>query len=404
MENKSMNTENISLQNQIKKLKKIENKLEINHKKMQIDINGKKKEINQKNNLLERIFSNTHILIAYFDRNFNFIQVNASYAKYNKKTIRYFTGKNYFDLYPYEKNSDIFEKVVETGKPYIVFEKYFNHNINIEKNDLYWDWSLHPVKDKTGKVNGVILTLLDVTQRVKDRMELEKTKDKLHQSKRLSDLGLLAATVAHELRNPLSVIQAALYNIDRKKENIPIESQIKTIEKKIIESEQIISNLLSYAKIKMPNLEKVNILQFIDESIDAVKISFTNDDIKIVKDISADFNNFINVDSHQIKEVFTNLILNAFQSMDKKKGLIHIAAKNDNESMEIVIADNGSGIKKSDLVKVFEPFFTRKTKGTGLGLSLCREIINLHNGSIAIESKLTKGTSIFIKLPYQEKS
>ena len=271
MEQKKNKSKKISLQNQIKKLKKTENKLEINHKKMQKEINGKNKEIKQKNNLLDRIFSNTHILIAYLDKNFNFIQVNNTYANYNKKTINYYIGKNYFKLYPYEKNKDIFTRVVETGKPYIVFEKYFNHNRNLEKKDRYWDWSLHPVKDKNGKVNGVILTLLDVTKRVKDQMELEKTKEKLNQSKRLSDLGLLAATVAHELRNPLSVIQAALYNIERKKENIPIENQIHTIEKKIMESEQIISNLLTYAKIKMPYLTKVNILQFLDESIATIK-------------------------------------------------------------------------------------------------------------------------------------
>ena len=86
MEQKKNKSKKISLQNQIKKLKKTENKLEINHKKMQKEINGKNKEIKQKNNLLDRIFSNTHILIAYLDKNFNFIQVNNTYANYNKKT------------------------------------------------------------------------------------------------------------------------------------------------------------------------------------------------------------------------------------------------------------------------------------------------------------------------------
>ena len=212
----------------------------------------------------------------------------------------------------------------------------------------------------------------------------------------------MAATVAHELRNPLSVIQAALYNIDRKKENAPIESQIHTIEKKIMESEQIISNLLTYARIKMPQLTKVNILQILDESIDAVKKMFGKNDIKLVKKISSNLNKLISVDSHQIKEVFNNIILNAFQSIDKKEGIIQIAAKTIDNSMEIIISDNGSGIKKSDISKIFEPFFTRKTRGTGLGLSLCREIITLHNGSLAVESKLSKGTKISIKLPYTE--
>ena len=109
------------------------------------------------------------------------------------------------------------------------------------------------------------------------------------------------------------------------------------------------------------------------------------------------------IDSFQIKEVFNNILLNAFQSINKKNGVIKITAKTVNDSMELTFTDNGSGIKKSDLAKVFEPFFTRKSRGTGLGLSLCREIINLHNGSITIDSKLLKGTKIFIKLPYLEK-
>jgi len=70
--------------------------------------------------------------------------------------------------------------------------------------------------------------------------------------------------------------------------------------------------------------------------------------------------------------------------------------------MEIRVIDNGIGIKKADIIKVFVPFFTRKSRGTGLGLSLCREIIILHNGNITIESKLTKSTEVCITLPYQE--
>ena len=400
MKNSDKKSKKTSLQNQIKKLKKTEDKYIVNHKKLQNEINGKNKEIKQKDNLLERIFSNTHILIAYLDKNFNFIQVNNTYAHYHKKTLNYYIGKNYFKLYPYEKYKDIFYRVVKTGKPFIVFEEYFNNNKNMEGKNIYWDWSLHPVKDKNGEIDGVILTLLDVTERVKAQKELEKTKEKLNQVKRLSDLGLLAATVAHELRNPLSVIQAALYNIIRKKEKAPIESQIQTIEKKITESEQIISNLLAYAKIKMPDFEKVDIIQLLDESIDAANQIFKHNDIKVNKMVTPDFIRLIKIDHHQIKEVFNNILLNSFQSINDKKGIIDITANTKGSLMELTIIDNGSGIKKDDLLKVFEPFFTRKLRGTGLGLSICREIINLHHGSIVIESKVLKGTKIIIRLPY----
>lgn len=387
-------------QNLIKKYKKKENKFIINHKKLQHEINGKNKEIARKDNLLERIFSNTHILIAYLDKDFNFIQVNNTYANYNKKTIHYYKGKNYFELYPYEKYEQIFELVVETGEPYIVFEEHFNYNKSVDKKDTYWDWSLHPVRDKNQKIDGVILTLLDVTERVKAQKELEKTKEKLNQSKRLSDIGMLAATVAHELRNPLSVIQAALYNIERKKENASIDSQIRTIGNKIKESEQIISNLLTFAKIKIPELKEVNIIHILDESIDETKQMFENHDIRFNITVGPDFRDLINIDPYQIKKIFINILINSFQAIDEKKGVIQIKMASIKKSMEITIIDNGPGIKKTDLIKVFDPFFTRKSRGTGLGLSICSEIINLHNGSIDIESNGVRGTRIIIKIPY----
>lgn len=402
MKDKDNKTKKISLQNQIKKLKQTENKLEDSHKKLQNEINGKNKEIKQKDNLLDRIFSNTHILIAYLDRNFNFIHVNKAYASFNNKTINYYNGKKYFELYKEDKYKKIFNQVVETGVPYIVFEKLFNYNKKLWKKEIFWDWSLHPVNDKNGNIEGVILTLLDVTERVKAQKELEKTKEKLNQAQRLSDLGLLAATVAHELRNPLSVIQAALYNVERKRGDAPIEKQIQTIEKKIMDSEQIISNLLTYSKIKIPNYKEVNILDLLDDSISIITEMFNNKDNRIIRSINDDFINFIKIDPFQIKEVFNNILLNSFQSINEKEIIIEIKAKTIKNIMELTIADNGSGIKKADLVKVFEPFFTRKSKGTGLGLAICSEIINLHNGEILIESKLTKGTNVIIRLPYMD--
>ncbi|MBN1409351.1 MAG: PAS domain-containing protein [Spirochaetales bacterium] len=383
-----------SYQKQIEKLKETGIKLEVNHKRLQ-------NEIKQKNNLLERIFSNTHILIAYLDENFNFIQVNNTYANYNKKSINYYTGKNYFALYPDKEYKKIFNRVLKTGKSYIIFGEKFHYDRNMEKlNDSYWDWSLHPVFDTDKKVDGMILTLLDVTERVKAQQELINTKEQLLQSKRLSDLGLLAAAVAHELRNPLSVIQAALYNIERKKGKAPIQPQLYTIEKKIREGDQIITNLLTYAKIKIPDFKKADILTLLDESIGMVKLIFPIENIQINKIISDDFIRFIEIDPVQIKKVLDNILLNSFQSIKKRKGVIEIHAKTVNNHMVLTIVDNGEGIKKADLSRVFEPFFTRKSRGTGLGLSISMEIISLHNGKITIDSKLSKGTTIVIELPY----
>ncbi|MBN2736088.1 MAG: PAS domain-containing protein [Spirochaetales bacterium] len=349
-----------------------------------------------------RIFSNTHISIVYLNKKFDIIQVNKTYADNFKEKTSFFIGKNYFALNPGLEYKKIFNRVVKTCQPHIVFGKRFPYNKPDEKTkDRYWDWSLHPVKSNNKKVEGLILTLLDVTERVKAQMELEQTKDKLAQAKRMSDLGLLAATVAHELRNPLSVIQAALYNIGQKMGTAPIQPQLQTIETKIAEGDQIISNLLTYTKIQLPNRQKVNILTLLDETIEMVTLFFSNENIKVKKKFDNTFIRVIEVDPIQFKKVFNNILLNSFQAIKRKKGLVIINLKTNEKEMELSFIDNGCGIKKSDFSKVIEPFFTRKSKGTGLGLSICNEIINLHNGKLLVDSKLNKETVIKIILPFQ---
>lgn len=117
------------------------------------------------NEQLEGIFSNTHVLTAYLDSQFNFIRVNHAYASADGREEHFFTGKNHFDLYPNPENFAIFQRVVETGTAYIEYAKPFEYPDHPDWGITYWDWSLHPVKDKHGKVIGLILSLINVTER-----------------------------------------------------------------------------------------------------------------------------------------------------------------------------------------------------------------------------------------------
>lgn len=144
-----------------------------------IDITERKqmeKELLTTNEVLEKIFSTTHLLIAYMDRGFNFIRVNRAYAAADGRDERFFIGKNHFDLYPHPENEAIFRRVVETGQPYTAIAKAFQYPEYPERGVTYWDWTLHPVKDETGKVEGLLLCLLDVTESKKMEVELSETK------------------------------------------------------------------------------------------------------------------------------------------------------------------------------------------------------------------------------------
>jgi two-component system, sporulation sensor kinase D len=221
----------------------------------------------------------------------------------------------------------------------------------------------------------------------------------LGRAKRLSDIGTLATTVAHELRNPLASIRMATANMKEKRKNdAAFNKYFQMIEKKIVESGNIINNLLFYSKIRTSQQKNVYICDVVRESLKgARKQSGKNVDIEIKcgsgKKIS------IETDPAQMGEVFHNIAANAIDAIADKRGKIKAQIKENEGSITIRISDNGTGIDEEHLKKVFDPFFTTKAKGTGLGLAVCRQIINLHGGTIDMESELNKGTTVIITLP-----
>lgn len=228
--------------------------------------------------------------------------------------------------------------------------------------------------------------------------ELVRSKMELEKAKRLSDIGSLAAIVAHELRNPLAAINLAVMNVRRKAKDEALESNLINIEKKIKESDSIINNLLFYSRIKSPHYEKINLYDIMDECI-GFSVSRSKKNIAVLKKFKELKSYLVEADPLQIKEVFVNILNNACDAVKEEKGMVEVRAKIENGFVEIIFKDNGIGMPKEDLSNVFQPFFTTKSKGTGLGLCVCYQIISLHNGTIAIESALGKGTGVTVRFP-----
>jgi PAS domain S-box-containing protein len=128
--------------------------------------------LQEKNELLEFVFANVHFLLAYLDTDFNFIRVNRAYSQADGRNPNFFIGKNHFELFPSNENEAIFRKVLESGEPVTVFSKPFVYPDQPERGVTYWDWSLFPVKGPAKAVKGLILCLVDVTQRRKAEEEL----------------------------------------------------------------------------------------------------------------------------------------------------------------------------------------------------------------------------------------
>jgi PAS domain S-box-containing protein len=279
-----------------------------------------------------------------------------------------------------------------------------------------------PLYDSDGNMVGAIESIRDITERKEAEAILQKDKDafeklvnekteqllnvqrELTDAKHLSEIGSLAATIAHELRNPLAAIRTAAYNISKKSRERALESHLANIEKKVLESNQIINNLLSYARIKTPHYEKIKIHNILDECITSAKARFSKYKVSVERRCNCTKDDFINADPLQIRELFNNILNNAYESLPEKKGEINIRAEyNYRGNFKVVFEDNGIGISEADLKKISQPFFTTKSKGTGLGLTVCHQLVNLHNGRIEIKSKEGLGTAVTIILPVERK-
>jgi PAS domain S-box-containing protein len=147
-------------------------------------------ELRRASELLERVFSSTGVMIAYMDRDFNFIRVNRAYAEADERPPEFFVGKNHFDIFPHEENEVIFRRVAETGEPYLVHQKPFRYAAHPERGVTYWDWSLHPVKEPDGEVSGVVLSLIDVTERVRTQAKLRQNEELLRNVLELLPVGV----------------------------------------------------------------------------------------------------------------------------------------------------------------------------------------------------------------------
>ena len=131
------------------------------------------------NELIEKAFNSIDILIAYMDREFNFIKVNETYSKSDGRPVEFFPGKNHFDLYPHPENQAVFQRVVDTGEPYSVLEKPFEYPEHPERKTTYWNWRLQPVRGADGTIQGVVLSLVDVTERKLAELQLERQNQNL---------------------------------------------------------------------------------------------------------------------------------------------------------------------------------------------------------------------------------
>ncbi|MBI4436231.1 MAG: MCP four helix bundle domain-containing protein [Candidatus Omnitrophica bacterium] len=231
-----------------------------------------------------------------------------------------------------------------------------------------------------------------------------KVGEQLVQSAKMASLGQLSATIAHEIRNPLSAIKMRVHSLQEElKENLSAKDDTAVINEEINRMEKIVQNFLDFARPPEPNLQRVDIHRVLESTVDFLSPKVSSQKIEIHKRWEA-VSLEVEIDKEQMRQAFLNILLNAIEAMPHGGRLeISTSMKNgDRKSagvLDIEFKDTGVGIPPDLKKKLFEPFFTTKQTGIGLGLFIASRIIQMHKGVITINSEAGGGTRLNMRLP-----
>ena len=229
--------------------------------------------------------------------------------------------------------------------------------------------------------------------------QLREAQDELVRKEKLAVLGQLAGGIGHELRNPLGVISNAIYFLKLVNSDADETSKeyLNIISSEVYNSQKIISDLLGFARTSQAERSAIALSVLVNEVLMQVT---PNKDVHVTLDIPADLP-LLSVDAGQMKQVLSNLILNACQAMPGG-GVLTVGAQCTGGRIRAWITDTGCGMSPEELARIFEPLYSTKARGIGLGLSVTKNLVEANSGEIFVSSEPGKGSTFSVVLPVQE--
>ena len=230
--------------------------------------------------------------------------------------------------------------------------------------------------------------------------ELQESHEKqIQQADKLATVGELAAGIAHEIRNPLAGIAAAVEVLAEKRDSQDREIT-EEIQAQVKRLNTTLSDLLNFARPREPEIAPCNLADLAHRMLALIRPDAQKHQIQFVEEIPADLP-AVSADATQIQQALLNLLLNATQAMPEG-GTLTVKAVAVAQRVRLTIQDTGGGIAPEIREKIFSPFFTTKHRGTGLGLAITRTIMEKHGGTIAVDSQVGRGTMFTLEFNVAE--
>ncbi len=252
-----------------------------------------------------------------------------------------------------------------------------------------------------GVLTAVLIDRVDEEREIVRR--LRQSQEQLIHAEKLTSLGQMAASIAHEINNPLAGVLTYAKLLTKKVAGDTFGKEealdyLSKIESEVSRCSRVIRNLLDFARQTEPHFKLVDINQVLEQVLTMVGHQAQLQNVEVVKEFSS-FLPKVMADFDQLQQIFTNLTLNAIQAMPGG-GKLTLRTSAENSQVKVDVQDTGCGIPKENLSKLFTPFFTTKEKGkgVGLGLAVVQRIIERHKGRIQVQSEAGKGTTFSVYL------
>jgi PAS domain S-box-containing protein len=356
--------------------------------------------------------------LVYLDRDFRFVRVNDTYAKTCGYTPEAMVGKSHFELYPDPENLAIFTRVRDTGIAAEFHDKPFVFPDQPERGVTYWDWTLSPVKDHSDKVEGLVFSLVETTDRKRADEEIARLNQDLQ--RRLHDLldakmaaeaanvakSQFLASMSHELRTPMNAILGMTDLALAESLSPNVRDYLLTARESADLLLELLNEILDFSRIEAGRFELEStsfcLRRAVEQVVKTLGVQAYEKGLELVCDVADDLPESLVGDPLRLRQVLMNLLSNAIKFTSK--GEIVVTATVTQRTAESVcvqcsVSDTGIGVSPENQEKIFAPFTqadtstTRRFGGTGLGLAISLRLVSLMGGRIWVESQPGEGST-----------